>query len=290
MNGSVAEAARVRRSGQRDAAGGRPGRGIGMRPGSADDLVVLLGLAGAGRVDERPPGPTTAGGLRRASRAGRRPARARSASCRRHLMSGSRRIVPSPEHGASSRTRSKTPRKGRRPRGVGLDDRARGRRPTARHGARAAARRGGRGRRPRPSRPRSPIAAAIVSRLAARRRAGVEDASRPADAAANCADELRRLVLDDERRRRVRAASAADCRACTTSASGAKRAGLGRRRRLAASAPPARHASCAACSTRSVSGAGVLLKRSPRLGRLEPVPRRASARPATRGCDSVTDR
>ena len=184
---------------------------------------------------------------------------------RRHRMSGSRRSVPRPEHGASSRTQSNdavsgradgvrlhdlhrrgAPERGpscasrstRRPADVGGDDEA----PVA-HG-------GGHGRG-----------------LAARRRAGVEHAFARVRGDEQ-RHELRRLVLHDEQSRRGqrrqqrvpvrddrgvgREAARLDSTPCAASDS--------------ASAAP----SCAACS-REGSAAPAVVEPQPRFGRLEAV-------------------
>ena len=191
-----------------------------LRQEGVDDLVVFLGLARAGGIDEPAAGPDDRRGLVQQPplRLGQP---ARSASVRRHLTSGSRRMMPRPEQGASSRTASKM-----RPKGSGA------RRPPARCGPlrapEAATVRASRStRRPRTSvatiSPLSPIAAAIAVVLPP----GEAQASRirsPAAGPTNGGDQLRGLVLDEERavvgeRRQQRIA------ASTTSASGAKRPG-----------------------------------------------------------------
>ena len=231
-----------------------------------DDLLVLLRLARAGRVDEPAAGPDDA-----------RPLRAACAAAPRRAPAGRPRSGASgcPDRAGSCRAPSRARRAAR------VEDARERQRPRA---SAWTMRTRLRARRPHGPRQQLDPPAADVGgddqarvahrrrhrrRLAAGRRAGVEDAlaGRGADESRH---QLRRLVLDDEQRRCSPAASAADCPSRRSDASGAKRAGSTR-------TPCARSASASASRVvrsglaRSVSGAGSLLNRTQRLGRLEAV-------------------
>ena len=156
-----------------------------------------------------PPGTTTAARCSQHRQLRLPPGRRDPSRVRRHLMSGSRRSVPRPEHGASSRTRSKTATEGQRAaasawttRTLAAPDRCDG--PREQLDAPAAHVAGD-------DQPLAVHRRRHRGRLAAGRGAGVEDALAGARAG-ECADELRGFVLDDEQALRVRAASTADCR------------------------------------------------------------------------------
>ena len=160
-----------------------------------DDLFVLLGLARARAVDQTPARRNErSDAAQQANLFGRRSA-GRSSGVRRHLMSGSRRTVPRPEHGASTSTRSNAAvRKGTRrlPRHEGC---ARGA-PACDESSRPESRCAVRARRwPRPA--PSVGLRGEGQRLPARRGAGVEDARSPRDALDQLRDDLRRFVLDE---------------------------------------------------------------------------------------------
>ncbi len=200
-------------------------------------------------------------------------------------MSGSRRSVPSPEHGASTSTQSNRAEKGRRCRGIGLND-ADARRAGALHGL---------GQQPDAPRPdvggdNQPLVShggGHRRRLAARGRARVEDPLAGADAG-HQRDELRRLVLHDERAARGERGEQRDCRSSTTSPSGAKRRRAGHDA-VPSESSASRSGVVRSRLARSVSAAGVLLKRHhapPRRSRTGP----ASAPRATAGATSVVER
>ena len=160
-------------SGPRGTRAGVVARNVGMR------------RPGTRRRPLRSPRVHSSTSRRRAVRRGGRPRRAarssrlrlgqdgRSGSARRHRTSGSRRIVPRPEHGASTRTAVECRPERRRAARVGLDDadvwRARFR--TVRDSNVEPSCRA----RPRRRSSRRPHRRRHLRRLAARRRARVED-------------------------------------------------------------------------------------------------------------------
>ncbi len=190
----------------------------GARQKRGDNLFVLLRFARAGRVDE----PAAWRDCRRGVRSIRSCAAAsagRSSSCRRQRMSGSRRSVPRPEHGASTTTQSNRRRKGRgaagRPGRVPRWSRRLPRRFAA------AAPSAGPGRRT-PPRSAGAIARCEGRRLAAGRRARVEHPA-PRDQARQAAPRAATPRPGPRTSQpRIRDREAVDP-AATTRASGAKR-------------------------------------------------------------------
>ena len=179
-----------------------------------DHVLVFLRLARAGRVDQASARPDD--GAKRSSispAAGAPPDRS---SVRRQRMSGSRRIVPSPEHGASTaRSRRRRERRACAARSPGRCD-------TVRAGPAARCAEQPEPPRPDVGRDDDPVVARRrrhLRRLAAGRRAGVEHAF------AGAAPRTRRRAATPRPGRRTRrcgpAASAADCRPSTISPSGA---------------------------------------------------------------------
>ncbi len=154
------------------------------------------------RLAGRPPRRAAAARAARAASAGQVALR-----CRRQRMSGSRRMVPRPEHGASTSTRSNAVGEGQRAVPLGPARRATCRAPLSATVSRSSA-----SRRGRTSQATMHARVAHVGRqrrrLAAGRRAEVEHAfARPR--ADHQRHQLRRLVLHEEDCRR--AAAAAGC-------------------------------------------------------------------------------
>ena len=274
-----------RAAGRRGRAGRKSGRSARGTP--RPTCVVLLRLARAGRVDEPAAGRTTSAAWSQQPQLRRRRARAKSASVRRHLMSGSRRTCPGP-------SRARRPGRRRRPgrNGSGCAAFACTTR-THRAPDAATVRASSSTRRPRTSaatiEPAVPHRGRHRRRLAARRRARVEDAL-----AGPAPPRTRRRAATPRPARRTSRSPASGVSSglpsSTTSPSGAKRPGSAAHPVRPPAPRRAPRGVVRRRLARSVSGGRRVVEPRPRFRGLEPVTRPASGRTSHAGCDSVTER